>query len=77
MAVTEIMRDPEFEPTMEPRHERVLSRGAPCLFCGEWIEPETPETFRLVVLNPTREAEYAAHDACLERVRHPSVAPPS
>lgn len=77
MAVTEIMRDPEFVPTMESQHERVLSRGAPCFFCGEWIEPETPGTFRLLVLNPSREAEYATHDACLEHVRHPSVPPPS
>jgi hypothetical protein len=76
MAVTEVMRDPEFVPTPEQHEERVLARGAPCLFCGEWIEPDTAETFRVLVVSSSREAEYASHAACLEKVRHPAVSPP-
>ena len=76
MAVTEVMHDPEFVPTLETNEQRVISRGAPCLFCGEWIDPGSETAFRVIVLSPSREAEYAAHDQCLEGVRHPSVPPP-
>jgi len=77
MAVTEVMRDPEYVPTMEVTEERALTRGMPCLFCGEWIEPGAEDAFRMLVLSTAKEADYASHAACLEKARHPSVPPPS
>jgi hypothetical protein len=77
MAVTEVMHDPEFVPTLETNEQRVIVRGAPCLFCGEWIDSGSEAAFRVLVLSSSREGEYAAHSTCLEAVRHPSVPLPS
>jgi hypothetical protein len=77
MAVTEVMRDPEFVETPERREVRALARGAPCVFCAEWIEPEATDAYRVLVSNPPREAEYAAHESCFESAKHPSVPLPS
>ena len=48
----------------------MLSRGGPCLVCGEWIEADAKDAYRVLVSNPPREAEYACHEACFERVKH-------
>lgn len=77
MAVTEVMHDPERTPIHEAHEQRVLARGAPCLVCGEWIEPDEEQVFRVHVSNPPREAEYALHEACFERVKHSSVQSPA
>jgi hypothetical protein len=77
MAVTEVMHDPERRDIPERQEERVLERGGPCLVCGEWIEADARDTYRVLVSNPPREAEYACHEACFERVKHPTVQAPS
>ena len=77
MAVTEVMHDPNRTPIAEEHEQRALSRGGPCLVCGEWIEPEDEGVFRVHVSNPPRDAEYALHEACFERVKHPSVPSPA
>ena len=77
MAVTEVMHDPERRPIPDRPQERILSRGGPCLVCGEWIEADAKDAYRVLVSNPPREAEYACHEACFERVKHASVQAPS
>lgn len=77
MAVTEVMHDPYRAEIPEREEERVLTRGGPCLVCGEWIEAEAADAYRVLVSNPPRDAEYACHEACFERVKHPSVAAPT
>jgi hypothetical protein len=78
MAVTEVMHDPNAAPIPErDAEERPLSRGLPCLVCGEWIEADAKDAYRVLVSNPPREAEYACHEACLTSIKHPSVPLPS
>jgi hypothetical protein len=77
MAVTEVMHDPDRREIPDRLEERVLSRGGPCLVCGEWIEPEATDAFRVLVSNPPREAEYACHEACFERVKHTTLPGPA
>lgn len=77
MAVTEVMHDPERRDIPDRQQERVLSRGGPCLVCGEWIDAESENVYRVLVSNPPREAEYACHEACFERVKHASLPTPS
>jgi hypothetical protein len=71
------MHDPYREDIPEQREERARARGAPCLVCGEWIEPDAEDAYRVHVSNPPREAEYACHEACFERVKHASVPAPA
>jgi hypothetical protein len=77
VAVTEVMIDPHRVDIEEQREERPLSRGGSCLVCGDWIEPDAPNVYRVLVSQPPREAEYACHEACFDRVRHPSVRAPT
>jgi hypothetical protein len=77
MAVTDLMGDREREPIPERAEQRPLSRGLPCLVCGEWIEADAKDAYRVLVSNPPREAEYACHEACLTSIKHPSVPLPS
>jgi hypothetical protein len=78
MAVTEVMHDPNAAPIPErDAEERPLSRGLPCLVCGEWIEADAKDAYRVLVSNPPREAEYACHEPCLTSIKHPSVPLPS
>jgi hypothetical protein len=77
MAVTDPMGDREREPIPERPEQRPLSRGLPCLVCGEWIEADAKDAYRVLVSNPPREAEYACHEACLTSIKHPSVPLPS
>ena len=77
MAVTEVMHDPHRAEIPERQEQRGLSRGAPCLVCGEWIEPNATDAFRVLVSNPPREAEYACHEACFDRVKHATVPSPA
>ena len=77
MAVTEVMHDPERRDIPEERVHRAFSRGLPCLVCGEWIEAEAEDAYRVLVSNPPREAEYACHEACFDRVKHASVPSPA
>jgi hypothetical protein len=77
MAVTEVMHDPNRVEIPDREEERVLSRGGPCLVCGEWIEAEARDALRVLVSSPPRGAEYACHQACFERVKHPSVPAPA
>ena len=77
VAVTEVMRDPKRAEIPERVDEHVRARGGACLVCGEWIEPDASDVYRIQVSNPPREAEYACHEACFERVRHASVPSPA
>jgi hypothetical protein len=77
MAVTEVMHDPNRTPIPEGQERRVLARGGPCLVCGEWIEADDENVYRVQVSNPPREAEYPLHEACFERAKHPSIASPT
>jgi hypothetical protein len=77
MAVTEVMHDSNAAPIPEGEQERLLSRGSPCLVCGEWIEVDATDAYRVLVSHPPREAEYACHEACLTSIKHPSVPLPS
>ena len=77
MAVDKVMRDPEWVEIPERSDEHGLTRGGLCLVCGEWIEADATDVFRVLVSNPPREAEYACHEACFERVRHASVPSPA
>ena len=49
MAVTEVMIDPHRVDIEEQREERTLSRGGSCLVCGDWIEPDAPNVYRVLV----------------------------
>jgi hypothetical protein len=71
------MHDPNRAEIPEREQERILTRGGPCLVCGEWIDADAPDAFRVLVSNPPRDAEYACHEACFDRVRHPSVPAPA
>ena len=77
MAVDKVMRDPEWVEIPEAGEERGLTRGGLCLVCGEWIDADARDAYRVVVSKPPREAEYACHEACFARVVHPSVQLPS
>jgi hypothetical protein len=77
VAVTEVMHDPHRVDIEERREQHGVTRAAPCLVCGEWIEARAPDSYRVLVSNPPREAEYACHEICFERVRHASVAKPA
>jgi hypothetical protein len=77
MAITEVMHDPHRVEIPDREEERVLTRGAPCLVCGEWIEADARDAFRVLVSSPPRGGEYACHEACFERVKHPSVPAPA
>ena len=77
MAVTEVMHDPNRTPIPEEQERRTLTRGSPCLVCGEWIEPGDGDVFRVHVSNLPREAEYALHESCFERIKHASVPSPA
>ena len=77
MAVTEVMHDPHRVDIEEQREQRTLSRGGACLVCGEWIESDAPDAYRVLVSSPPREAEYACHEACVDRVKHPTLPAPS
>ncbi len=77
MAVTEVMHDPERRDILDRQEERVLSRGGPCLVCGEWIDAEAENAYRVLVSNSPREGEYACHEACFEQVKHASLPSPS
>ena len=68
----------------EPRRHPGAARSggssraaAQCLVCGEWIEAEATDAYRVHVSNPPREAEYACHEACFERVKHAPLPSPS
>lgn len=71
------MRDPEWVEIPEASERPALARGGLCLVCGEWIEPDAGDVFRVVVSNPPREAEYACHEACFDRIRHAGVPGPA
>ena len=71
------MHDPYRADIPEEREERARTRGGPCLVCGEWIEHDAEDAYRVHVSNPPREAEYACHEACFERVKHETVPAPS
>ena len=77
VAVDRVMRDPEWVEIPERSEQQGRARGGLCLVCGEWIEPDASDVFRVLVSNPPREAEYVCHEACLERVRHASVPGPA
>ncbi len=77
MAVDKVMRDPEWVEIPEQREERGLSRGGLCLVCGEWIEADATDAYRVIVSNPPREAQYACHEACFDRVKHASAPSPA
>jgi hypothetical protein len=77
MAVDKVMRDPEWVEIPEQTEERPHARGGLCLVCGNWIDGEARDAYRIAVSNPPREAEYSCHEACLERVAHPSIQLPS
>ncbi len=77
MAVDKVMRDPELVEIPEQGEERGLSRGGLCLVCGEWIEANARDAYRVLVSNPPRKAEYACHEVCFERVKHASVPGPA
>ena len=76
MAITEVMHDPERRPIPDRQEERALSRGGPCLVCGEWIASDASDAYRVLVSSPPREAEYPCHEACFDRVKHASVPAP-
>jgi hypothetical protein len=76
MAVDKVMRDPELVEIPEQSEEWALPRGL-CLVCGEWIDANAVDAYRVVVSNPPRQAEYPCHEACLARVAHPSIQLPS
>jgi hypothetical protein len=71
------MHDPHRAEVPERHEERTLSRGAPCLVCGEWIEAGAKDAYRVLVSNPPREGEYACHEACFEQIRNTAVPEPS
>jgi hypothetical protein len=77
VAVTEVMHDPNRAEIPDREEQRVVSRGGPCLVCGEWIEPNAEDAYRVHVSNPPREAEYACHEACFSRVKHDTVPSPA
>ena len=77
MAVTEVMHDPNRAEIPDRVEDRVLSRGGACLVCGEWIEPDARDAYRVHVSNPPREAEYPCHEACFERVKHETIPAPA
>jgi hypothetical protein len=77
VAIDKVMHDADYAPIPEGEGRRVLVRGGACLVCGEWIEPDADDAYRLLVSRPPQEAEYPCHEACLARVAHPSVALPS
>jgi hypothetical protein len=77
MAIDKVMHDADYAPIPEKQGQQLLTRGSPCLVCGEWIEPETTDAYRVLVSNPPREGEYACHERCLAQVAHPSVPLPS
>jgi hypothetical protein len=77
MAVTEVMHDPYRADIPEQQEQRTLSRGGPCLVCGEWIERDANDAYRVLVSNPPREAEYACHEACFESVKHTTLQSPA
>ena len=77
MSVEKVMRDPEWVEISERADEPGLTRGGLCLVCGEWIDAGAGDAYRVVVSNDPRQAEYACHEACLERVAHPSIRLPS
>jgi hypothetical protein len=77
VAVDKVMRDPEWVEIPEASEEHAFTRGGLCLVCGDWIEPDARDVFRVVVSNPPREARYPCHEACFERVRHASVPGPA
>ena len=77
MAVTEVMHNPYRADIEEQVEQRRLSRGGPCLVCGEWIEADAQDAYRVLVSNPPREAEYPCHEPCFERMKHASVPSPA
>jgi hypothetical protein len=77
MAVTEVMHDPNRADIPEHEEQRILSRGGPCLVCGEWIEAEAKDAYRVHVSNPPREAEYACHETCFESVKYTPLPSPA
>ncbi len=77
MAVTEVMHDPHRAPIEEQVEQRTLSRGGPCLVCGDWIDVDARDAYRVLVSNPPREAEYPCHESCFERVKHDTVPNPA
>ena len=76
MSVMEVMHDPERRPISDREEQAVLSQGGACLICGEWIEPEATDVYRVHVSNPPRAGEYACHEACFERIKHASLPSP-
>lgn len=77
MAIDKVMQDSELVEVPDRREDSVPSPGGVCLVCGEWIDADASDAYRVVVSNPPREAEYPCHEACLERVAHPSVRLPA
>jgi hypothetical protein len=77
MAVTEVMHNPYRADIEEAQEQRALTRGGPCLVCGEWIDVDTSDAYRVLVSQPPREAEYACHVACFTQIKHPSCAEPA
>jgi len=67
------MRDPQVvalseEPAPTPAQE------GPCLFCGEWIDPDTDGVYSLSLLEGNIEGrDYVCHVACLADRAHPTV----
>ena len=77
MAVTEVMHDPHRADIEERVEQHGVTRAAPCLICGEWIEARANDAYRVLVSNPPRGAEYACHETCFDGVRHASVPSPA
>ena len=77
MSVMDVIQGPHVTPIPDAQEQRILARGAPCLVCGEWIEAEEAHVYRVHISNPPREAEYALHETCFERVKHASIQSPA
>jgi hypothetical protein len=76
MAVTEVMHDPERRDIPDRQEQRLAARGGPCLVCGQWIEPDAEDAYRVLVSKPPRQAEYSCHEACFEGIRHANAPAP-
>jgi hypothetical protein len=67
------MRDPQVVPLSEEPPAPVAQEGS-CLFCGQWIDPETDGVYALSISQGDVEGrEYVCHIACLGEKAHPTV----
>ena len=77
MAITEVMHDPERRDIPDRQEQRVARRGGPCLICGEWIESEAENAYRVLVSNLLRQGEYPCHEVCFSGYGTQTRRPPS